>query len=96
MDSVLYQLEKLSQEVEKMSAIDPVAFGEIKGAVEALKQQVVDVKQRQSEMDMKLDMVLDKLSEAKGGWRVMVYVGGAFAAIGSGVTWVIEHFAGKG
>lgn len=32
------------------------------------------------------------LSEAKGGWRMLMAVGGAAGIVGSGITWVISHW----
>ena len=35
------------------------------------------------------------LSEAKGGWQVLMVMGGLGAAFGSVVGWALEHFSGK-
>jgi prefoldin subunit 5 len=35
------------------------------------------------------------LAEAKGGWQVLMVMGGIGAAFGSVVGWAIEHFSGK-
>ena len=35
------------------------------------------------------------LSEAKGGWRMLMVVGGAGAAMGSGIGYFIHLFGGK-
>jgi prefoldin subunit 5 len=35
------------------------------------------------------------LSEAKGGWRMLMVVGGAGAAMGSGIGYLIHLFGGK-
>jgi len=32
------------------------------------------------------------LSEAKGGWKMLMAVGGAAGIVGSGITWVISHW----
>lgn len=93
-NDVFFQLEQLAERVDQKdhTMIDPVEFGEIKGAVAALQAQVTDFKVRQAQMDQKLDMVLDKLAEAKGGWRAMMFVGGAFTSLGAGVAWIVDHF----
>jgi|GEM_PF-1694220 len=94
---VYHQLDRLAQRLDRTNAImiDPVEFGKIQGAVDALKLQVAEVKQRQANIDQKLDLVLDKLSEAKGGWRVMMWVGGAFATVGAGFSWVVDHMVSR-
>lgn len=94
-DDVFAQLERVAKRINNEaphSMIDPVEFGEIKGAVAALQAQVTDIKVRLAQSDAKLDLVLDKLSEAKGGWRAMMFVGGAFTSLGAGATWIVDHF----
>lgn len=37
----------------------------------------------------------DQLTEAKGGWRVLMMLGGASATFGGLIGWAIEHMTGK-
>jgi prefoldin subunit 5 len=39
----------------------------------------------------KLDQVLLTLSEARGGWKTLMVVGGAASAVGGLFTWVMQH-----
>lgn len=32
------------------------------------------------------------LSEAKGGWKMLLAVGGAAGVVGSAITWVVGHW----
>jgi hypothetical protein len=32
------------------------------------------------------------LSEAKGGWKMLLAVGGAAGVVGSGITWLVSHW----
>lgn len=32
------------------------------------------------------------LSEAKGGWKVLMMIGGAGGAVGSFITWAVAHW----
>ena len=34
------------------------------------------------------------LSEAKGGWKILMLIGGASGTIGSFITWVVAHWKG--
>jgi hypothetical protein len=83
------QLFQLSQQLSK-PMIDPVEFGEVKGAVTAMQQQVADIKARQVRVEEKLDKILTTLSEAKGGWQMLLLVGGAGATAGSFVAWALQ------
>lgn len=93
MDAVYKQLDYLSDALTKMEEqmIDPREFGRLEGAVAALKTEMNEVKDRQAAIDGKLDQVLTKLSEAKGGWRLLMLLGGAGATLGAGLTWVLSH-----
>lgn len=89
MDNLARKLDDLSMRFEKdYRMIDPVEYGEMKGAVKALQQQIVAVTTKQVEMDLKLDLVLSKLSEARGGWKMLMLLGGSGASFGAWVTYV--------
>ncbi len=42
-------------------------------------------------MQKQLTQVLEALSEAKGGWRTLMWLGGAAATFGALVSWVLTH-----
>lgn len=86
MDYIARQLTNLEEQM-----IDPREFGRLEGAVSALKTELDGVKAEQAEMNRKLDEVLEKLSEAKGGWRALMLLGGAGATLGAGITWLLTH-----
>lgn len=91
--AVYRQLDYVADQMTKMeeTMIDPREFGRLEGAVSALKTELDSVKTKQTLMDAKLDLVLDKLSEAKGGWRALMWLGGAGATLGAGLTWFFTH-----
>lgn len=90
---VYAQLDYLASELTKVEErmIDPREFGRLEGAVDQLKTELNGVKQQQATMDEKLDRVLDKLSEAKGGWKLLMALGGAAATLGAGLSWFFSH-----
>lgn len=96
MDGAFNQIELLAQYLQSKdhTMIDPVEFGEIKGAVASLQSQVADIRQRQTAIDQKLDLVLDKLAEARGGWKVLMLLGGAAGSLGAGISWVAANWKG--
>ena len=79
-----------------MNDIDP-----IKTARE-LATHANDIQHLQEDMDkMVKDMeeikkaiveIQKTLSEAKGGWKMLLAVGGAAGVVGSGITWLISHW----
>ncbi len=72
-----------------MSMIDPQEFGELRAEVRMLRATM-------DKLDAKMDDISDRLAEAKGGWKVLMGLGGASSVVGGAVTWVATHFLGKG
>lgn len=85
MQDVFHQVERLAGRMKdrNMSDIDPVEFGEIKGAVAALQSQMTDIKARQASIEAKLDIVVDQLAHARGGWKMLMMLGGGAGAMGA-------------
>ena len=46
-------------------------------------------------MQEQLKKVLETLAEARGGWRTLVWLGGACAAAGGLVSWALNHITLK-
>lgn len=61
--------------------------------VNHLTQSMEELQESNKELTAKLDQVLLALSEARGGWRTLMLVGGAAATVGGFVTWAISHFS---
>lgn len=88
MDPLPRQLEYLAQELTRMenNMIDPVDFGELRGEVNALKQQVNGIAG-----DVKT--LLEMANKGRGG-LVMFNSGLVFA--GGLIAWIVDHFVMKG
>jgi uncharacterized coiled-coil protein SlyX len=78
--------------------IDARAFGQLEGQVAALHQMMAAQNTTlalQNEALVKLNAKLDQLShtmsEAKGGWKTLLWLGGMAATIGGLVTWAASH-----
>jgi hypothetical protein len=56
-----------------------------------LTQGMADLQESNQQLTAKLDQVLLTLSEARGGWRTMMIVGGAASSIGAGLSWFVQH-----
>jgi hypothetical protein len=71
-----------------MNEYNPQAFGELKARVEFLIEQDRLQSQRLDAIVRQLDSVNEKLSQAKGGWKMLMLLGGGSAGIGA---WLV-HF----
>lgn len=59
--------------------------------IAVLKSQLSSVQTELTQVKATLDEVKTLLTEARGGWRAMMLLGGAAAAVGGVVTWGLTH-----
>lgn len=57
-----------------------------------LTQGMADLQESNQQLTLKLDQVLLTLSEARGGWRTLMVVGGAASSITAAAAWVVQHW----
>lgn len=63
--------------------------------VEGMGREIGDLKDGMRELVTTINGMRDQLTEAKGGWRVLMAIGGASATAGGLIAWVAEHFTTK-
>jgi hypothetical protein len=59
--------------------------------VSNLSQGMADLQESNQQLTAKLDQVLLTLSEARGGWKTLMAVGGAAASAGALASWIGQH-----
>jgi hypothetical protein len=57
-----------------------------------LTQGMADLQESNQQLTAKLDQVLLTLSEARGGWKTLMVVGGAASTAGAVLSWIFQHF----
>lgn len=67
-----------------MTDFDPVQFGKLQATVETLEADMRDMK-----ADVRL--IRDAITEARGGWKTLLLIGGAAATAGGAVIWAVQH-----
>lgn len=87
----------------EVAQIDPVEFGKLQAEVGALRRD----NDRQLDLLEKLDVkfeagmkalglsvkgIEDSMTEARGGWKTLVALGGMVAAVSSAFGWVVHEF----
>lgn len=77
------------------AAIDPRDFGRLEAKVEALEALVAEQTQALKVMTDRIDNLTNLLSEARGGWRTLMWAGGAVATAASAITWAIHNLTIK-
>ena len=68
-----------------------VDIGKLEVEVQHLRDDIIDLKKLVEQLNTQMSKVTAQLSEAKGGWRMLMLLGGAAASLGAGVTWLITH-----
>ena len=71
-----------------MNEIDPIAYGRLIQSVERLSKDVED-------MQDDIKAIKGLLEQASGGWKTLMWVGGAAASIAAGMSWVLSHMTLK-
>jgi prefoldin subunit 5 len=69
-----------------------INIGRLQTEVAHLTQSMEDLQESNKQLTAKLDQVLLALSEAKGGWKTLMLVGGAASTLGGFFTWAIQHW----
>ena len=63
---------------------------EIKHIQDDLDQIAAEMK----EVRLALAEINKTLSEAKGGWKILMLIGGAGGTVGAFITWLVSHWKG--
>lgn len=79
-----------------MADIDPQEFGRLQAQVEALLASNRLLTETVTTMSNAIQSMQLQMAEAKGGWRMLMILGGASASFGGGITWFLTNFFGKG
>lgn len=79
-----------------MADIDPQEFGRLQAQVERLLESNQVLTEAVATMSTAIQSMQLQMAEAKGGWRTLVFLGGAAASLGGVVSWLVTHLTGKG
>jgi prefoldin subunit 5 len=81
-------------ERREMTGISERDFGRLEAEVIGLKAQYARIERNQERMDEKIDLLVSAVTEAKGGWKMLLAVGAASATMATMVTKTIMWFKG--
>ena len=79
---------KKVNDIQIAQAVTAEKISRIESDLEALSLSLRQLNETLTEISV-------TLSEAKGGWKMLMVVGGAGAAMGSGIGYLIHLFGGK-
>mgnify|MGYP000025147615 CR=1 FL=1 len=87
------QINELSEAMAAVmdDRISPREFGRLESEVAALTEMVKAQSADMQELKSKLDAMNQTLTEAKGGWRMLMVVGGGMASVGAALGYLFTH-----
>jgi uncharacterized coiled-coil protein SlyX len=89
-----YLTERLADLENQM--IDPQEFGRLQAEVQAQRRDLDRMAGSLDVMAKSLTAIQDQLSEARGGWKIMLMVGGASATVGAVIAKAAVWWAKSG
>lgn len=87
---------RLDQLQEHQQMIDPREIGRMQANLESLRRDFDLLARDQREIVKQLSIISEQLSEAKGGWKTLLMVGGLAGAFGSFITKAAVWFSESG
>jgi hypothetical protein len=74
-----------------MPEVNPQEFGRLQAEVAELRRDQEQIMVLLSKMTADVAAMREQMAEARGGWKLMMGLGGAAATLGGIVSWVIQH-----
>ena len=65
----------------------------IEGAIRRHEEREEEMKETQVEILASVKAIENFIAKINGGARALVWVGGAFAALGGAVAWIVSHLS---
>jgi multidrug resistance efflux pump len=75
--------------------IDPQEFGRLQAHVEQLLDSNRQLEESVATMSAAIQSMQLQMAEAKGGWKLLMAIGGAAASAGGLISWLATHLMGS-
>lgn len=87
------QLDYIADHMAKMDAqmINPQEFGQIKAEMAAQRRDLDNMARALDKLVVSVQSMRDTMTEARGGWRAIMLIGGVAATLGGAVSWLLQH-----
>ncbi len=71
-----------------MAPTIPERITRVETQLEQQNEQIKELRQQVSKLETRIDEIKDILTQARGGWKVFIWVGTAVGMIVSGLSWI--------
>ncbi len=85
--------DSFNQEALQQAHVD---IAVLKTEMAHLRKEVDELRSALSDLTVAVSALTSTLSEARGGWKMMMLLGGGAATLGSALTWFMQHITLKG
>jgi hypothetical protein len=75
---------------------NPQEFGRLQAEVIGLRRDNDRLLELLEKLVTRLEGIEEQLAQAKGGWRTLMWLGGASAGLGGIIAGALTHFFGRG
>lgn len=70
---------------------DEERIGRLDERMKALERDMDGIRSDTKDIKQSLEALSKTLNEARGGWRTLMWLGGAVAALGGVLGWALQH-----
>lgn len=74
---------------------DSLQIARLEERIQTIVRDMEAQNEKLSTMSAQLERVLAALSEARGGWKTLMWLGGASASAGGLISWALNHLTFK-
>ena len=71
---------------------DSLQIARLEERMATMHRDMATQQEQLAALQEQMTQVLSALSEAKGGWRTLMLLGGAATAFGAVISWALAHF----
>lgn len=79
-----------------MTDFNPLEFGRLQAQVETLLRSDAEKTELLRILASDVQAMRLQMAEARGGWRLMMLLGGGAASLGGAISWALTHFRWSG
>lgn len=61
----------------------------------SMSEGQLEMKIKMAQVEGKIDIIVNAISESKGGWKLLMLIGGLASSLSVAITWALAHISVK-
>lgn len=70
---------------------DAVQIARLEEKFASMHAGQLEMKAKMAQVEGKVDLIVTAVTEAKGGWKLLMIIGGMAGTVGAAFTWAVSH-----